>query len=103
MSVSQREKPKNLVLIKAKDRPFPLRYDDVLVKMKHVPRFYPKDFDKEKQPISDVQLNDTSSLLSPEIKVVDKIELNTLNEKTRPDKKSKKQLERERKERRRPF
>ena len=75
------------------------RRDDVLVKMKNVHRFYPKDFDKEKQPISVVQLDDTGSLLSPEIKIIDKIELDTLNVKTRPNKKSKRQLKMERKKR----
>jgi len=79
------EYPLKVAYIKPDDLKY--RYDDVLVKMKHIHRFYPKDFDKEKQPISGVKLDNTRSVLNPEIKVVDKIELDTLNEKTRPDKK----------------
>ena len=74
------------------------RVDDVLVKISHVRRFYPKDYDKTKQPINAEQLDDAGSVLMPDIKIVDKIELGVLNERTRPKKKSKKQLERDRKE-----
>ena len=71
--------------------------DDVLVKMRHVRRFYPKDYDKTKQPVNSEHIEDTGLILKPDIKVVDKIDLVSLNQSTRPVKKSKKQLERDRK------
>ena len=167
---AQRKKTKKLVLIKAKDRPFPKRFDDVLVRLKGVPRYYPDKDDnsktenekeepfsvvkygikiidkiepdeldllnqrtlskkqektkaakekekkqeeiqlqnleqivspktKSKQPVNIVHIDVADSFLKPDIKVVDKIDLALLNQRTRPKKKSKKQLKKERKER----
>jgi len=90
------EYPLKVAYVRPNDAKF--RHDDVLVKLP-VSRFYPKDFDISKQPLSAVQLDNESSVLKPNIKVVDKIELDTLNMKTRPEKKSKRQLKREQKER----
>jgi len=69
---AQRENPKNLVLIKAKDRPF--HYDDVLVRLKGVPRYYPDNEDNSNPSKTENEKEEPFSFVKPDIKIVGKIE-----------------------------
>ena len=76
-----------------------LRYNEAFVKLRGVPRCSPDNDDNFSSPPCVEEKEESFSIVKPDIKIVGKIDLDSLNQRTRPEKKSKRQLAEERRER----
>ena len=70
-----------------------LRYNDAVVKLRGLPRYYPDNYDNPKSSLNVEEKEETFSFVKSEIKIVGKIELDTLYRQKTSKKKSENKIE----------